>query len=216
MLYFKLNSYLNIIIMASYLQRLQEANSFMFALIMAKNRALGIRLDQNEANDGVNLADDVIKHALIGDYKWSARNSDFNGWLVCDGRSLSRDRYTSLFHILGTAFGANDATTFKLPDARGRTACAVGQGQGLTNRALGAYVGSETHTLTTNEIPGHTHTGTTVANGNHDHSGNTSTDGNHTHTVNDPGHTHTQTTTNDDFNIAAQIHPALLLTLLVA
>jgi microcystin-dependent protein len=64
----------------------------------------------------------------------------------------------------------------------------VGQGSGLTNRVLGAVVGAETHTLSSNEIPSHSHTGTTDSNGAH------------THTITDPGHTHTQTTINDDFN----------------
>jgi len=124
----------------------------------------------------------------IGEYKWSSRTSDFNGWMVCDGRSLSRAAYPELFEIIGTSFGANDSATFKLPDLRGRVMGCVGQGSGLTNRTLGAMVGAETHTLTTNQIPGHTHTGTTDSSGTH------------THTVTDPGHTHSQTTINDDFN----------------
>jgi microcystin-dependent protein len=124
----------------------------------------------------------------VGEYKWSSKLDDFNGWLKCDGRSLSRTEYPDLFNVIGTTFGANDSNTFKLPDLRGRVMGCVGQGGGLTNRALGAVVGAETHTLTTNEIPSHSHTGTTDSSGAH------------THTITDPGHTHTQTTINDDFN----------------
>lgn len=124
----------------------------------------------------------------IGEYKWSSKTDDFNGWLKCDGRSLSRAEYPELFDVIGTTFGANDPDTFKLPDMRGRVMGCAGQGEGLTNRVLGVVVGEETHVLTQNEMPGHTHTGTTNANGSH------------THTVTDPGHTHTQTTINDDFN----------------
>ncbi len=111
----------------------------------------------------------------VGDYKSSARTSDFNGWLICDRRSLSRETYAALFDIVGTNFGADDEFTFKMPDFRGRVFGAVGSGPSLTSRELGDSVGTETHTLSTNELPSHTHTGTT------------STDGSHTHTTNDTG-----------------------------
>jgi microcystin-dependent protein len=124
----------------------------------------------------------------IGEYKLSSRASDFNGWLKCDGRSLSRVEYSELFEIIGTSFGHNDNDTFKLPDLRGRVLGGIGQGSGLTNRTLGTMVGTETHTLISAEMPSHSHTGTTDSNGVH------------THTINDPGHRHTQTTINDDFN----------------
>jgi microcystin-dependent protein len=124
----------------------------------------------------------------VGEYKWTSRVDDFNGWLKCDGRSLSREEYPDLFAVVGTTFGANDSSTFKLPDLRGRVMGCIGQGGGLTNRVLGTVVGTETHLLTTNEIPSHSHTGTTDSSGAH------------THTITDPGHTHTQTTINDDFN----------------
>lgn len=124
----------------------------------------------------------------IGEYKWSSRTSDFNGWLKCDGRSLSREEYPELFEIIGTTFGSNDSLTFKLPDMRGRVMGCAGQGSGLTNRVFGAMVGTETHVLTTGELPSHSHTGTT------------NSDGAHIHTISDPGHRHTQTTINDDFN----------------
>lgn len=131
----------------------------------------------------------------IGEYKWSSRTTDFNGWLKCDGRSLSREEYSELFEIVGTSFGAADSNTFKLPDLRGRVMGCIGQGAGLTNRVIGALVGEENHTLTTAEIPSHSHTGTTDSSGAH------------THNVTDPGHTHTQTTINDDFNLSGANPP---------
>jgi microcystin-dependent protein len=124
----------------------------------------------------------------VGEYKWSSRTDDFAGWIKCDGRSLSRSEYVELFAAIGTRFGADDSVTFKIPDIRGKVMGCVGTGNGLTPRNLGDFVGTETHLLTSNEIPSHTHTGTTTTNGNH------------SHTITDPGHTHTQTTINDDFN----------------
>jgi len=131
----------------------------------------------------------IKQHLLnVGDLKWSIINTDHNGWLKCDGRSLSRVTYASLFAIIGTSFGSVDGNTFKLPDTRGRTIGGIGTGTGLTNRTLGQTVGEETHTITVNEMPSHSHTGTVDSSGSH------------THTINDPGHTHTQNTVNDDYN----------------
>jgi|JI10StandDraft_1071094.scaffolds.fasta_scaffold46582_5 microcystin-dependent protein len=124
----------------------------------------------------------------VGDIKHSAQSNDHNGWLICDGRSLTTTVYDQLYDVIGTSFGTDGVGTFKLPDCRSRVMGAIGQGLLLSNREMGDAVGTETFTLTANELPAHTHTGTTNASGSH------------THTVNDPGHTHTQTTINDDFN----------------
>lgn len=108
-----------------------------------------------------------LKLLEIGDLKHSAQNIDHNGWLKCDGRAISRERYFQLFEVIGTNFGVGDGSnTFNLPDTRGRVLGSIGTGTGLSSRTLGQNVGSETHTLTTNEIPSHTHG------------------------VTDPGHTH--------------------------
>ncbi|NDC95048.1 hypothetical protein EB118_13730 [bacterium] len=103
---------------------------------------------------------------VVGDIKHSVRNTDHMGWLVCDGRSLSRDDYPELFAVIGTAFGNSSGTTFNLPNCSGRVIGTVGTGAGLSARALGDKVGAETHTLTVGEMPSHSHT------------------------INDPGHTH--------------------------
>lgn len=44
-----------------------------------------------------------------------------SGWLICDGSTLSRTTYASLYAVIGNAFGEGDgSTTFHLPDMRGR------------------------------------------------------------------------------------------------
>lgn len=135
----------------------------------------------------------------VGDYKMSAQHSDFNGWLLCDGRSVSRTDFPELFKVVATSFGATDSNSFNLPDLRGRVYGGCGSNiAGLTNRSLGTAVGSETHTLTTAEMPLHTHSATASNAGGHTHTVNNS--GLHSHSVTDPGHTHTQTTINDDYN----------------
>lgn len=118
-----------------------------------------------------------IRGNEIGDVKYSVKSNDHLGWLICDGRSLSRDTYSELFNIIGTTYGSNSATTFNLPDCRGRVLGGSGSGSGLTSRSSGTLLGSETHTMTINEMPTHTHT----------HTGTTNSNGSHTHTHNANG-----------------------------
>jgi microcystin-dependent protein len=116
----------------------------------------------------------------LGDIKFSVQSNDHNGWLKCDGRAVSRITYADLFATIGISFGAgNGTTTFNLPDARGRVIGAIGTGSGLTARSLGHKEGTETHTLTIDEMPSH----------NHD--------------VTDPGHTHSYTNTPNDQQVSA-------------
>lgn len=121
-----------------------------------------IKVYNTSADDWV-----YIRAQEIGDIKYCINQNDHHGWMLCDGRSLSRTDFSDLFAIIGTSFGSDNAGTFKLPDTRGRVVAGVGQGAGLTNRNLGDTVGEERHTLTITEMPSHTHT------------------------INDPGHSHT-------------------------
>lgn len=112
-----------------------------------------------------------------GSMQMFAGSSAPSGWLFCDGSSVSRTTYATLFSAIGTTYGAgNGSTTFNLPDCRGRTLIGVGQGSGLTNRTLGATTGTENHTLSLAEIPSHNHGGITgTMNSNTTHSHNVAT-----------------------------------------
>lgn len=88
-----------------------------------------------------------------------AKDTAPEGWLLCNGAAVSRSTYASLFTAIGTTFGSGDgSTTFNVPDFRGRAPIGVGQGTGLTNRALAATGGEEEHDLISDEMPAHTHT----------------------------------------------------------
>lgn len=88
-------------------------------------------------------------------------------WLECNGQAVSRATYATLFANLGVIYGAGDgATTFNLPDRRGRTAVGIGSDNSTGGRitvatapsiTLGGSFGAETHTLTTPQIPSHNH-----------------------------------------------------------
>lgn len=78
-------------------------------------------------------------------------------WLVCDGSEVSRERYADLFAVIGTSYGEGDgSTTFNLPDKRGRVSVGYDSTQEMFN-TVGAKVGSNTHTLTIDEMPSHSH-----------------------------------------------------------
>jgi len=79
------------------------------------------------------------------------------GWAFCDGQLLPISQYSALFSILGTTYGGDGRTTFALPDLRGRVPMHPGNGPGLSDRRLGQKGGSETVTLTVNELPNHNH-----------------------------------------------------------
>ena len=75
------------------------------------------------------------------------------GWLLCDGSTVSRKSYPLLFAAIGTAYGSGDgSTTFGLPDLRGR----VPMGSS-SSHALASKGGEETHKLTVDEMPSHKH-----------------------------------------------------------
>ncbi|MCA9649699.1 MAG: phage tail protein [Myxococcales bacterium] len=80
------------------------------------------------------------------------------GWALCDGQLLSIAQNQALFSILGTTYGGDGINTFALPDLRGRAPVGWGHGPGLSDYRLGEATGSETVTLTVNQIPSHGHT----------------------------------------------------------
>lgn len=106
------------------------------------------------------------------------------GWALCAGGTVSRSVYADLFTAIGTTYGTGDgATTFNLPDLRGRTVFGKdnmgGTGLGLltgdvsiNGSQLGATGGSQSVTLTTANLPSHNHTftGTSASTSSNSHS----------------------------------------------
>lgn len=61
------------------------------------------------------------------------------GWMECDGRSLDKNTYASLFAIVGYTYGGS-GNTFKLPDLRGEFVRGWDHGRGVDeNRVLGSW-----------------------------------------------------------------------------
>jgi microcystin-dependent protein len=79
------------------------------------------------------------------------------GFAFCQGQIMSIAQNSALFALLGTTYGGDGVTTFALPDLRGRVPVHQGQGPGLSYYFLGQSGGSESVTLTTNQMPVHGH-----------------------------------------------------------
>ena len=115
-----------------------------------------VNLKNAEINEFFQLKLDSQSH--IGDIKYSMEQFDHDGWLLCDGRELSRSNYSTLFNMIGTLYGYGDhVTTFNLLDGRGRTPVGAGKGVGLKGRLLGELGGAESVKLTVKNIPKHRH-----------------------------------------------------------
>jgi microcystin-dependent protein len=93
----------------------------------------------------------------IGEVDLFAGNFAPRGWALANGQLLAISQNTALFSLLGTTYGGNGQTTFALPDLRGRISLGMGQGPGLSNFIEGAGIGSESVTLSVDQIPPHDH-----------------------------------------------------------
>jgi microcystin-dependent protein len=79
------------------------------------------------------------------------------GWMFCQGQELQIAEYEALFTLLGNTFGGNGATTFALPDLRGRAAVHSGRGYQMQDYHLGQTGGNETVLIAAANLPAHSH-----------------------------------------------------------
>jgi microcystin-dependent protein len=94
---------------------------------------------------------------FVGGIMCAAFNFAPVGWIPLDGRLLNIAENDVLFSLLGTTFGGDGATTFRVPDMRSRIMISQGQAGGLSPRAIGSNGGAENITLATANLPSHTH-----------------------------------------------------------
>ncbi len=119
-------------------------------------------------------------------------------FIEANGATINRADYQELYSwangagivfveaakLVGQYGDGNAATTFSLPDFRGRNP--AGKSAAGTFSTIGAVGGAETVVLATTDIPSHTHAPT---DGGHGHG---LTDGGHGHGITDPNHAHVQ------------------------
>lgn len=104
----------------------------------------------------------AVSAELTGVVKMYGSSSVPTGYLECNGAAVSRTTFSSLFAVIGTAYGNGDgATTFNVPDMRGMFPRGWDHGAGVDPaRSLGSTqadgFASHTHTPTVTD-PSHDH-----------------------------------------------------------
>lgn len=120
-----------------------------------------------------------------GDLKQGIQLADHNGWVLLDGRAISTlsSSQQSIASSLGWSGNLPDASDVVLMQNGG---------------TLGAVSGSNSKTLSQNNLPNVTLSGTAAAGGVHNHTATSSTTGAHTHTgtTSSDQHNHTITAYN--------------------
>jgi len=108
----------------------------------------------------------------IGSMQMFLGTTDPAGWMICDGRYLSRTQYADLYAVLKPAIDAgyigqgDGSTTFNLPDMSGRVGVGLDpDGEAASVTHIGERGGEETHLLTANEsgLRSHNHSASSSA-----------------------------------------------------
>lgn len=163
----------------------------------------------NKLNNNWGVADSILR-LFVGIIKPMPADSAVPGWLKCNGQEVSRTTYSRLWDFASTKgslaasegaklagqFGPGDgATTFTLPDLRGRFLRSLDDGAGVDpGRTVGSLQSGQNlshdhtdssaggHTHSTGSVTDHDHGGATGSSGSHSHSGSIGAAGSHTHT----------------------------------
>lgn len=88
-----------------------------------------------------------------------------DGWLLCNGQTVSRIKYKRLYEILGSTYGPVTSDTFTLPNLKGKIPmgyCGINNnevaiGEILDPIMLGSTGGAYTQVITKSQMPVHSH-----------------------------------------------------------
>jgi microcystin-dependent protein len=93
---------------------------------------------------------------FVGEIRIFAGSFAPAGWAFCAGQLMPISQNDVLFQLIGTTYGGDGQETFALPDLQGRVPIHHGTFAGTTF-SIGEKAGSESVTLTTQQIPIHNH-----------------------------------------------------------
>lgn len=93
----------------------------------------------------------------VGEIRLFAGNFAPAGWAFCNGQLMAISENEALFQLIGTTYGGDGQATFALPDLQGRVPIHQGTANFGSTFAIGQLGGSETVTLTTQQMPAHNH-----------------------------------------------------------
>jgi microcystin-dependent protein len=94
----------------------------------------------------------------VGEIRMVGFNFAPQGWALCNGQVMSIAQNNVLFALIGTIYGGDGVNTFNLPNLQGRIPFHQGTNSNGDNMIIGQISGTESVTLTTNQVPSHSHT----------------------------------------------------------
>lgn len=98
-----------------------------------------------------------MSEPFLGEIRMVAFNYAPDGWALCHGQLMPVAQNNALYSLLSTTYGGDGRVNFGLPDLQGRGPVGTGNGANLSPIAWGAKSGSESITLTQNQMPAHNH-----------------------------------------------------------
>jgi microcystin-dependent protein len=101
----------------------------------------------------------------VGEIRLFAGSFAPAGWAFCHGQTMPISENETLFQLIGTTYGGDGQETFNLPNLQSRVPLHMGTGPSGLTYQLGEMGGTETVTLTVNQIPIHSHAALASASG---------------------------------------------------
>jgi microcystin-dependent protein len=106
------------------------------------------------AGSGAPFWSDTQNVTPVGSYLFMATETAPDGYLRCDGSSLTRVEYPDLFDVIGTTYGNENVYTFNLPNTKGLFFRDLDGGRGLDpSRALSNSYQSDTFKEHNHSLP---------------------------------------------------------------
>ncbi|HEX8224939.1 MAG TPA: tail fiber protein [Allosphingosinicella sp.] len=94
----------------------------------------------------------------VGEIRMFAGNFPPVGWLFCSGQQLPISENETLFQLIGTTYGGDGQESFNLPNLQSRIPLHFGTNPVTTTvYPISQMAGTESVTLTTQQIPVHSH-----------------------------------------------------------
>ena len=119
----------------------------VFTLLLAATFSLSVNTKRAEAQE-----------CYMGQVIWTAANFCPRGWLQAKGQTLQIGSHQALWSTMGTMYGGDGRTTFKLPNLGGRSAIGPGSSPLSVDYHQGQSGGRDFVELKANQMPRHHHT----------------------------------------------------------
>jgi microcystin-dependent protein len=98
-----------------------------------------------------------VSSPYIGEIRMFGGTFAPTGWAFCNGQLLPISENDALFTLIGTTYGGDGQETFALPNLGGRIPVGAGTSKTGTTYTYGEMAGTESVTLTAQQLPVHTH-----------------------------------------------------------